>query len=316
MSTPFTKEKMVEWLGSIDEHDDDSTGDRPESLKYIWFSKMKIWQPGMPDHGWSAGIHRSPYPNDHGFVLVVLNCRSAFRMSKYSPAAALDFLGQIGASLRELDYVDNDFMELEHGVSEVAKSLGNMWKQFRTAPRGDPEPQVMSSAGQEFIGHLILAFSHEEKPLLAKSLMMRTVGLVKIDAARADADLKSYRADWSDALERAATEEARSHQLWRGQRGLKASVFQKACATLVAGYMEKLTPEFSVHYTMDHTVAQEGIGAEWLGESTFWSSQVLVPYLDQRAGQIKIQKMMRGMWWVDFDGEKQFFPEDSSALML
>ena len=60
---------------------------------------------------------------------------------------------------------------------------------------------------------------------------------------------------------------------------------------------------------------EEGIGLEWLGETTSWSGNVLVPYLNQRAGEAKVQKMMRGFWWVDFDGEKKTFLEDPLRLI-
>ena len=313
MSVPFTKEEMVKLLGSLDEHDDDMN-ELPEPLKYAYFSKMFIWQPGMRDHGWAAGVYPSPYPDDHDFVLVVLHCRSALRMSKYTPSSVLDFLGPIGASLRELDFINNDYMELDDGVSELAKNLGDMWRKFRSNSRGGGEPHSMSAAGQEFIGALILAFSHEARPALAPSIIMRTVGLVQIEAARADEKASNFHGDWSLALEIAVSEEARSYPTWRGQRGLKASPFKKTCATFIAGYMEKLSPGFSVHYTMDPVVAQEGIGSDWLGEATMWSAGLLVPYLDQHLGKVKIQGMMRNMWWVDYDGYKQRLPEDALTV--
>lgn len=310
MSTPITDAEMVEFLGTIDEHDPD-LAERPDSVKYMWFSKLLVWQPGMSVHGWSAGVHPSPYPDDEDFVLVVFHCRSVVRMSKLTPLSVLDLIGRLCASLREVDYIENgEFSECDHGAEAMAKQLGDFWREFRSDNSTVSQPQAMTGAGQEFIGALILAFSHEHKPALARSIKMRTVTIVRAAAGRADGDITAFIGDWSAALELAVTEEARSLPTWRGQRGFKGLPFKKVCASIMAGYLDNLSPKFSIHYTMDPIVSKEGIGPLWIGGKTSWSDGLKVPYLDQPKAISEAQKALRDLSWVSIDGRERFLPED------
>lgn len=292
MSTRMTPEELVKLLGPIEEHDDNLTGD-PFEMQYCYFSKLFVWQPGKRVHGWAPGVYPSPYPGDDGFVIVVFNNRSIIRMSELTPGIGFDVLGKFVSALTGLDYENNDFMELDDGIVPVIKDFAELWSKFRSDSRTRREVRGLSEAGAEFIGLLLLSFSHEHYPTLGKKMVDGAVAHVIGEHDHGDGPLEDQRPNWAAAVEASVTTVATSYANFRGRVGLRARPFKKACSMFVAGLIEKLDDGFSIHYTMDEDLAIENSRPFWIGEATKWSRGCKVPILDQRGAELKIERFMR-----------------------
>ena len=290
-TTPYTPEQLVKLIGTIDEWEDDESG-QPEHAQYVWFSKLWVWQPGKPDHGWAAGTYPSPYPNDDGFVIKVFESRSIIRMSSLTPGVVMDVLGMLVAPLTHLDHDNLCYLELEDGLAPVIKHFSQIWLKHRSDDKVR-EPRCLNDWGANFIGLVILGFSHTHMPELAGRAIDFTVRAVQHKCYIDGENRATYRPDWTSAVEEAVTHVAFSVSDYKGKSGFRARPFKKMCSAIIAGYAEKLEPGTSIGYSMDSECGVEHEYPEWIGNPTSWSHGFKVPLLDQRAAQIKIERMMR-----------------------
>ena len=259
-TTPFSNEQMLQWLGPINQHKDNQSGD-PIKMQYRHFSKFKVLGPGEPHHGWQEGVHASPYPDDRNFVLKVCSCGAVFRMSNLTPSY---LLGHI----------------------------------------------PLSSQAVQFMAILILGFSHEHYPRLAVDILDRMA--VWIPPARVDKNgnpiPESSNIDWTAAVESCVTAVATSQAGFSRpcafrkcssttccHCNLRSYNFKKVCSAFIAGFVEKIDPEVSLHYMVDDDLSITSTNPHWIGKVTNWSQGRKVPYLDQQQQERNVQDLLRNL---------------------